>query len=278
MSAKQRSISDFFKAATNKRLSSEVTENILPSTKKVKVDEDLSKVIEDMCKEHKVLQKSICPSWFSTLQPEFNKPYFAKLSNFVENERKTNKIFPPANEVWSWTCVPFEDTKVVILGQDPYHGERQAHGLCFSVQKGIAPPPSLLNIYKELESDIDGFTRPGHGNLSGWAKQGVLLLNTVLTVKAHNAKSHADQGWETLTDAVIKKISEKLRGVVFLLWGAPAIKKSAFIDKNKHHILTAPHPSPLSAHRGFLGCHHFSKCNELLKKQGKNPIDWKNLP
>ncbi|XP_059468729.1 uracil-DNA glycosylase-like [Neocloeon triangulifer] len=278
MASKQKTIADFFKPGS-KRMSSESSENIVeePKPKKPKLDEDLAKDIEVLCKERPALHKSICQTWFSILRAEFEKPYFLKLSQFVDGERKKNKVFPPPHNVWSWTCTPFDQTKVVILGQDPYHNDGQAHGLCFSVQD-VHPPPSLVNIFKELEKDIDGFKHPGHGNLNGWARQGVLLLNTVLTVKAHNAKSHANQGWETFTDAVIKKISEKLTGIVFLLWGAPAINKTVLIDKKKHHILTTSHPSPLSAHRGFLGSRHFSKCNELLEKQGKTPIDWKSLP
>jgi len=165
----------------------------------------------------------------------------------------------------------------VIIGQDPYHGPGQAHGLCFSVPKGIRPPPSLVNIYKEMAQDIDGFEIPDHGNLIGWARQGVLLLNACLTVRAHSANSHKDQGWELLTSSVIKWISDNSRGVVFLLWGSYAQKRAEVVDKKKHRLLYAPHPSPLSAHRGFLGCQHFSKCNQLLRDQGKAAIDWKDL-
>ncbi|XP_042579370.1 uracil-DNA glycosylase-like [Cyprinus carpio] len=167
--------------------------------------------------------------------------------------------------------------KVVILGQDPYHGPNQAHGLCFSVQRPVSPPPSLVNIFKELASDIEGFEHPGHGDLTGWAKQGVLLLNAVLTVRAHQANSHKDKGWETFTDAVIHWLSTNMQGLVFILWGSYAQKKGAAIDKKRHHVLQTVHPSPLSAHRGFFGCKHFSKTNELLKKSGKKPIDWRAL-
>ncbi|XP_068710172.1 uracil-DNA glycosylase-like isoform X2 [Montipora foliosa] len=172
----------------------------------------------------------------------------------------------------------FLQIKVVIIGQDPYHGPRQAHGLCFSVPPGVGIPPSLVNIYKELENDIDGFQAPKHGYLTGWAKQGVLLLNACLTVVASKANSHKDKGWEQFTDAVIRWINSNLTGVVFLLWGAYAQKKGSFIDKKKHCVLKAVHPSPLSAHRGFLGCKHFSQANQYLKKVGKKAIDWRSLP
>nr|XP_053634004.1 uracil-DNA glycosylase-like isoform X1 [Cherax quadricarinatus] len=225
------------------------------------------------------LHENIGTSWFLALKSQFSMPYFEKLSKFLVQERSKATVYPPDDQVFSWThhC-SLQDIKVVILGQDPYHGPRQAHGLCFSVQMGVPPPPSLLNMYKELESDIPGFERPSHGYLLGWAKQGVLLLNACLTVQAHKANSHKDQGWEKFTDCVIKTISDCNRGVVFLLWGSYAQKKASVVDKKKHHLLNAPHPSPLSAHRGFLGCKHFSKCNELLKNGGKKPIDWSYLP
>jgi len=197
----------------------------------------------------------------------------------VTSKRTQKTVYPPQNNVWEWTKqTPIKDVKVVILGQDPYHGPRQAHGLCFSVQKGVPPPPSLINIYKELKSDIPGFEIPNHGDLTGWAKQGVLLLNAVLTVDAGNANSHKDKGWEKVTDAVISWISKNLNDVVFLLWGNYAQKKASVVDKKKHHLLQSVHPSPLSAHRGFLGCKHFSKCNELLEKNGKEPVNWADLP
>lgn len=235
--------------------------------------------IKQTSRKFGALHENIGTSWFSALKTEFSKPYFEKLSHFLDGERKKSTIFPPAEQVYSWThhC-ELREVKVVILGQDPYHGPRQAHGLCFSVQKGVPPPPSLLNMYKELESDIEGFQRPSHGHLIGWAKQGVLLLNACLTVCAHNANSHKDQGWEKFTDSVIKAVSDRNKGVVFLLWGSYAQKKAAVVDKKKHHLLNTTHPSPLSAHRGFLGCKHFSKCNEILKKEGKRPIDWTDLP
>ncbi|NXC19430.1 UNG glycosylase, partial [Corythaeola cristata] len=167
--------------------------------------------------------------------------------------------------------------KVVILGQDPYHGPNQAHGLCFSVQKPVPPPPSLENIYKELSTDIEDFTHPGHGDLTGWAKQGVLLLNAVLTVRAHQATSHKERGWEQFTDVVVSWLNKNLHGVVFMLWGAYAQKKGSSIDRKRHHVLQTVHPSPFSVNRGFFGCRHFSKTNELLKKSGKKPIDWRAL-
>ncbi|KAH9499176.1 hypothetical protein Btru_004348 [Bulinus truncatus] len=222
---------------------------------------------------------NIGSSWYNALESEFSKEYFTKLCDFISKERKNGVIYPPADQVFTWTkTCEIRAVKAVIIGQDPYHGPGQAHGLCFSVLPGIKPPPSLENIFKELESSIDGFKSPGHGNLTGWAQQGVLLLNACLTVKSGQANSHAGHGWEQFTDAVINWLNSNLNGVVFMLWGAYAQKKGARIDKKKHHILTAVHPSPLSAHRGFIGCKHFSKCNELLKKDGKSEIDWTCLP
>ncbi|KAJ8317720.1 hypothetical protein KUTeg_005624 [Tegillarca granosa] len=218
-------------------------------------------------------------SWYKVLEAEFSKPYFSELSKFVESERNKHTVYPPANEVFMWTKLcDVNDVKVVILGQDPYHGPKQAHGLCFSVQKDVRPPPSLENMYKELASDIDGFKHPGHGSLTGWAKQGVLLLNACLTVRAHQANSHKDKGWEKVTDAVISWLNKNKSGLVFILWGSYAQKKGGFIDKKKHLILKGVHPSPLSAHRGFFGCKHFSKCNDYLKEHGKKAIDWNDLP
>ncbi|XP_068506273.1 uracil-DNA glycosylase isoform X1 [Syngnathus scovelli] len=217
-------------------------------------------------------------SWQKALAAEFGKPYFKQLLQFVNNEREHHTVYPPAEHVFTWTQMcELRDVKVVILGQDPYHGPNQAHGLCFSVKRPVPPPPSLENMYKELGNDIEGFQHPKHGDLSGWAKQGVLLLNAVLTVRAHQANSHKDKGWETFTDAVVHWLSNNLEGLVFILWGAYAQKKGATIDKKRHHILKAVHPSPLSAHRGFFGCKHFSKANELLIKSGKSPVDWKAL-
>ncbi|XP_074525465.1 uracil-DNA glycosylase isoform X2 [Halichoeres trimaculatus] len=217
-------------------------------------------------------------SWRSGLRAEFGKPYFKQLMTFVDEERKRNTVYPPADQVFTWTQMcEIRDVKVVILGQDPYHGPNQAHGLCFSVKRPVPPPPSLENMFKELVSDIEGFQHPGHGDLTGWAKQGVLLLNAVLTVRAHQANSHKDKGWETFTDAVVQWLSNNLDGLVFMLWGSYAQKKGAAINRKRHHVLQAVHPSPLSAHRGFFGCKHFSKANELLKKSGKSPVDWTAL-
>ncbi|XP_042193637.1 uracil DNA glycosylase a isoform X2 [Callorhinchus milii] len=217
-------------------------------------------------------------SWKKELLQEFNKPYFMKLMEFVALERKRYTVYPPPDLVFSWTQLcGIEDVKVVILGQDPYHGPNQAHGLCFSVQRPVPPPPSLENMYKELKSDIEGFEHPGHGDLTGWAKQGVLLLNAVLTVRAHQANSHKERGWEALTDAVVSCLNRTQHGLVFMLWGAHAQKKGSSIDRKRHHVLQTAHPSPLSAHRGFLGCRHFSQTNEILVKAGKTPIDWKAL-
>ncbi|KAK5604528.1 hypothetical protein CRENBAI_015864 [Crenichthys baileyi] len=217
-------------------------------------------------------------SWRKELAAEFVKPYFKQLMHFVCEERKRYTVYPPAEQVFTWTQMcGITDVKVVILGQDPYHGPDQAHGLCFSVKRPVPPPPSLENMYKELTSDIEAFEHPGHGDLTGWAKQGVLLLNAVLTVRAHQANSHKDKGWEAFTDAVVQWLSTNLEGVVFMLWGAYAQKKGASINRKRHHVLQAVHPSPLSAHRGFFGCRHFSKANELLQKNGKSPVDWKAL-
>ncbi|XP_078410564.1 uracil-DNA glycosylase isoform X2 [Cetorhinus maximus] len=217
-------------------------------------------------------------SWKKELLMEFNKPYFTRLMGFVAMERKRFTVYPPPHEVFAWTEIcNFHDVKVVILGQDPYHGPKQAHGLCFSVKRPVPPPPSLENMYRELQSDIEGFEPPQHGDLTGWAKQGVLLLNAVLTVRAHNANSHKERGWEDFTDAVVSCLNKKLDGLVFMLWGAYAQRKGIAIDRKRHHVLQTVHPSPLSAHRGFFGCKHFSKTNELLKKSGKTPINWKLL-
>ncbi|XP_034004458.1 uracil DNA glycosylase a isoform X2 [Trematomus bernacchii] len=217
-------------------------------------------------------------SWREGLSAEFEKPYFKKLMDFVSKERTSWTVYPPAEEVFTWTQMcDIRDVKVVILGQDPYHGPNQAHGLCFSVKKPVLPPPSLKNMYKELETDIEGFQPPQHGDLTGWSEQGVLLLNAVLTVRASNANSHKDKGWETFTDAVVQWLSNNQEGLVFMLWGAYAQKKGAAINKRRHHVLQAVHPSPLSARKGFFGCSHFSKANELLVQSGKSPINWKSL-
>ncbi|RQW63000.1 uracil-DNA glycosylase [Vibrio viridaestus] len=215
-------------------------------------------------------------TWHDVIGAEKEQPYFQQIMAFVESERNKGKIiYPAARDVFNaFRFTEFSDIKVVILGQDPYHGPNQAHGLCFSVLPNVKTPPSLVNMYKELASDIDEFQIPNHGYLQSWAEQGVLLLNTVLTVEQGQAHSHANCGWETFTDKVIATINESRENVVFLLWGAHAQKKGRIIDKSKHHVLMAPHPSPLSAHRGFLGCGHFSKTNQILVQQGLTPIDW----
>ncbi len=213
-------------------------------------------------------------SWKEILNEEFDKPYFKELSAFVKNEYQTQQIFPPRKEIFNaFNLCPFNNVKVVIIGQDPYHGPDQAHGLCFSVKGGIKFPPSLRNIFKEINGDIAA-PIPQSGDLTSWAKQGVLLLNATLTVRAHMAGSHQKKGWETFTDAVIKVLSEKKENVVFLLWGAHAQRKGEVIDATKHLVLQSVHPSPLSASRGFFGNHHFSKTNEYLNAKGFEPIEW----
>lgn len=220
----------------------------------------------------------IDPSWLSVLQPQFDAPYFAQLKSFLVAERAQYTCYPQGGNIFrAFDSTPFDKVKVVILGQDPYHEPGQAQGLCFSVPNGIAVPPSLVNIIKEINSDMGLNIPTTHGDLCGWAEQGVLLLNATLTVRAHQAGSHQRKGWETFTDAAIHALSEKRSGIVFLLWGSYAIQKSALIDRSRHHVLTAPHPSPLSAYRGFFGCKHFSQCNQLLQQQGQEPIDWSDI-
>lgn len=225
--------------------------------------------------------KQLEASWQKVLDSEWNQEYLVKLGRMLAKERSSSiAIYPPSKEVFTALNVtPFEKVKVVILGQDPYHGPGQAHGLCFSVPKGVAPPPSLKNIFKEIQSDIGNF-HPTHGCLEGWAKQGVLLLNTVLTVREGSPGSHAKWGWEIFTDACIHALAQREDPVIFVLWGKSALEKcrGALSNTNKRHfILTAPHPSPLSAHRGFFGCRHFSKINDLLKRMGKEEIAWSAL-
>jgi len=213
-------------------------------------------------------------SWKNCLQNEFEKPYFADLVNFVKQEYATTSIYPPAKLIFNaFDQCPFDNVKVVILGQDPYHGVGQAHGLCFSVNDGIDFPPSLVNIFKEISDDL-GVPAPRTGNLERWAKQGVLLLNATLTVRAHLAGSHQNRGWEQFTDAVIKILSEEKENIVFMLWGSYAQRKGQVIDPFKHKILTAVHPSPLSVYRGFFGCKHFSLANQYLVEKGIAPVEW----
>ena len=215
------------------------------------------------------------PSWKEVLKQEFTKPYFLQVTTHLKTERATGAvIYPPGSLIFNaFEQTPFDQLKVVILGQDPYHGPGQAHGLSFSVPDGVHPPPSLVNIYKELNRDI-GMPIPSTGNLTKWAKQGVLLLNAVLTVRANEPASHSKIGWMDFTDAVIRKISQEKKGVVFLLWGRFAQEKLVFIDETKHSVLKAAHPSPFSADKGFFGCKHFSRTNEILTKEGLDPIDW----
>jgi uracil-DNA glycosylase len=212
--------------------------------------------------------------WLEPLAPEFKKPYYAKLYKTIREEYSTKQIFPPADEIFTaFEMTPLSDVKVVIIGQDPYHGDGQAHGLCFSVKPDVETPPSLVNMYKELNSDL-GCYIPNNGYLTKWAKQGVLMLNTVLTVRAHQANSHRGIGWEEFTDAAIRILNEQDRPIVYLLWGKPAQMKKSMLNNPKHLILEAPHPSPLSAYRGFFGCQHFSKTNTFLTENGLEPIDW----
>ena len=212
--------------------------------------------------------------WAELLNPELKKPYYRKLRQFLIGEYRTHHVYPDMYSIFNALhYTSYADTKVVILGQDPYHGPGQAHGLSFSVLPGVQPPPSLLNIFKELETDL-GCKVPNNGCLKPWADQGVLLLNTVLTVRAHQANSHRGIGWEEFTDAAIMALNGQDRPIVFMLWGRPAQSKKALLDNPNHLILEAPHPSPLSAYRGFFGCHHFSQANEFLKEHGLAPIDW----
>lgn len=216
--------------------------------------------------------------WLEALQGEFKKPYYKQLFQTVNNEYRTRRIYPPADDIFNaFHLTPLKEVKVVILGQDPYHGDGQAHGLCFSVKPDVDIPPSLVNIYQELHDDL-GCTIPNHGCLTKWAKQGVLLLNTVLTVRAHQANSHKGIGWEEFTDAAIRKLNEQDRPIVFMLWGRPAQAKKSMLHNPKHLILEAPHPSPLSAYRGFFGSRPFSQANRFLEAQGVEPVDWQIEP
>lgn len=220
------------------------------------------------------MQVRIDESWREVLQAEFDKPYFELLTDFVRHAYRTTQCFPPAGQIFrAFDLCPFDKVRVVIIGQDPYHDVNQAHGLCFSVQDGIPAPPSLVNIYKELNRDL-GKPIPSSGNLTHWAEQGVLLLNATLTVEAHKAGSHQGKGWEELTDAAIQALNLKRENIVFMLWGSYAQRKGKYIDRRKHLVLQAVHPSPLSAYRGFIGCGHFSKANNYLQQHGQTPIAW----
>ncbi len=216
----------------------------------------------------------IAASWKTRLADEFSKPYFQNLTQFVRNEYQNAVVYPPGKDIFrAFDCCSFEDIKVVIIGQDPYHGPGQANGLCFSVAEGITMPPSLKNIFKEIAQDL-GKPLPASGDLGRWAEQGVLLLNATLTVRASSPGSHQNKGWEEFTDAAIRKVSDEKQNVVFLLWGAYAQKKGEIIDRSKHLVLMSAHPSPFSADRGFFGCRHFSKANQYLKSKGLKEIDW----
>jgi uracil-DNA glycosylase len=221
------------------------------------------------------MEVQIEANWKNILKDEFEKPYFESLISFVKSQYKNYSCYPKGSDIFkAFEFCPLDQTKVVIIGQDPYHGPGQAHGLSFSVPKGIPIPPSLLNIYRELKEDLN-LEMPSHGNLENWARQGVLLLNATLTVRAHEAGSHQNKGWEIFTDEVIKSLSAEKTGIVFLLWGGFAKKKAKLIDASKHHILTSGHPSPLSANRGYwFGNKHFSQTNHLLKEQNKRPVEW----
>ncbi|KAG0214313.1 uracil DNA glycosylase [Mortierella sp. GBA30] len=224
-------------------------------------------------------QDTMDATWLRALQMEFSKPYFIELKKFLKQEDDNKqKVFPPKDDIYSWSrFTPLPAVRVVILGQDPYHDDNQAHGLCFSVKKPVRPPPSLKNMFKLLQDDIPGFKVPNHGYLETWARQGVLMVNASMTVRAHNANSHKGKGWEKLLDAVIKTISDQRRNVVFLLWGKDAQNRGVLIDKKKHLVLQSVHPSPLSASRGFFECAHFSKANKYLEENGMKPIDWNSL-
>ena len=213
-------------------------------------------------------------SWKQALASEWQQPYFEQLTQFVRQEYATKQIFPPGRQIFAaFDATPFDQVKVVILGQDPYHGPGQANGLCFSVNDGIPYPPSLVNIFKEVHDDT-GAPMPTSGDLMRWARQGVLMLNATLTVQAHMAGSHQGKGWEQFTDSIIRAVNRQDRPIVYMLWGRPAQMKAPMLDNPKHLVLKAPHPSPLSAYRGFFGCKHFSQCNEFLSKNGVSPIDW----
>ncbi|EHL88983.1 uracil-DNA glycosylase [Coprobacter fastidiosus] len=220
------------------------------------------------------MEVNIGDSWKRRLQPEFDKPYFYNLTNFVKEEYSKHTIYPPGKFIFhAFNTCPFDKVKVVIIGQDPYHEPGQYYGLCFSVLDGVPFPPSLLNIFKEIENDL-GKPMPKSGRLERWADQGVLLINAILTVRAHQAGSHRGKGWEEFTDAVIKILNDEKENIVFMLWGSYAQRKGAFIDRNRHCVLTAAHPSPLSADRGFFGCKHFSKANQYFKSKGISEIEW----
>eukprot|EP00743_Colponemidia_sp_Colp-15_P000309 GILK01000360.1.p1 GENE.GILK01000360.1~~GILK01000360.1.p1 ORF type:complete len:312 (-),score=48.80 GILK01000360.1:272-1126(-) len=280
--SKQTSLNGFVSRTSSRKRPNEDAEEVAtaiaetpatgPSPKKAKTASAV--IITAPASVPEGLAAQLGPAWSTILAPEIAKPYFNTLLNKVAQERRSKEIFPPEGQVFNaFKFCPFEDVKVVIVGQDPYHAPAQAHGLCFSVLKPVKAPPSLVNIYKELEEDQRvEFSRPKHGDLSKWAQQGVFMLNAVLTVERGKPNSHKKWGWEQFTDAAIKAINSQKSGVVFLLWGKDAQVKGKIVDRNKHHVLEAPHPSPLA--RGFNGCGHFGKTNELLQEQGLTAIDW----
>ncbi|CAO3572320.1 unnamed protein product [Mortierella alpina] len=250
------------------------------TTAVVKAKPDILKGLTDEKRELLTLeQDTMDATWLRALQSEFSKPYFIELKKFLKQEEvNKQKVFPPKEDIYSWSrFTPLPSVRVVILGQDPYHDDNQAHGLCFSVKKPVRPPPSLKNMFKLLQDDIPGFQIPNHGYLETWARQGVLMVNASMTVRAHNANSHKGKGWEKLLDAVIKTISDQRRHVVFLLWGKDAQNRGVLIDKKKHLVLQSVHPSPLSASRGYFECAHFSKANKYLEENGLTPIAWNSL-
>ena len=222
------------------------------------------------------MEVRIEPSWNKVLSEDFNKPYFSQLAEFIRSEyaRSDIRVYPPPSKIFeAFNTTPYDKVKVVIIGQDPYHGPGQANGLCFSVNPGVPFPPSLMNIFKEIENET-GKPIPPDGNLARWAEQGVLLLNSTLTVREHSPKSHSMAGWEALTDSVVRSLATQRDGLVFMLWGSDAIRKGSFIDRNRHCVLTSPHPSPLSANRGFFGNGHFNAANDYLVNHGKTPVEW----
>ncbi|KAF9918998.1 hypothetical protein BX616_003248 [Lobosporangium transversale] len=270
--------SDNTTATTDASSSTETEESSSASSSKPRPD-----ILQGLPGDKKALlkleQETIDPTWLRALQSEFTKPYFIELKKFLMKEEISGqKIFPPRADIYSWSrFTPLPLVRVVILGQDPYHGDGQAHGLCFSVKKPVRPPPSLLNMFKLLEKDVPGFQIPDHGYLESWARQGVLMVNAAMTVRAHQANSHKGRGWEKLLDAVIKIVSDQRRNVVFLMWGKDAQNRGTLVDKKKHLVLQSVHPSPLSAHRGFFDCNHFSKANKYLEEHGQKPINWNSL-
>jgi len=272
--SKRKASGSVVKASKQLKLDKSVKINGKSKSTMISVSFSVSKPVVSYLNIEELLSTS---SWNDILKEEYAKPYFIKLKESLENKyAEGNKtFFPPQDKIFNaFVLTPWDNVKVVIIGQDPYHDDGQAEGLCFSVPKGLKIPSSLMNIYKELANDVKGFSKPSHGHLGHWGRQGVLLLNTVLTVEAHQANSHKKLGWEMFTNAVIQKVSEHKKDVVFFLWGKHAQDKMALIDDGKHHVLIAAHPSGLSASRGFYGCKHFSKCNEILENAGLPPIDW----